>query len=267
MTSQELVLVTGASRGFGRAVACAFARKHPTADFILFSRNEAALLETARMLSGMCNSGGGRCSVSTCVVDFVDVGSLQTILEEHLTKCKNDKNYTKIYLINNHGSLGPLKYQRDLLNSGGSNPVGKELVELFNVNVTSVIVLNSLFLSWYSKVPAKVIVNVSSLAAIQAFPSWGVYCSGKAARDMLHKVLAEEEAKSNVRVLNYAPGPLDTEMQRITRETCSDETLRATFAKMYEEGKLVSPDDSAQKLLLLLDEDKYTQGQHIDYFD
>ena len=129
-------------------------------------------------------------------------------------------------------------------------------------------------------VPAKVIVNVSSLAAIQAFPSWGVYCSGKgiafhntandllpAARDMLHKVLAEEEAKSNVRVLNYAPGPLDTEMQRITRETCSDETLRATFAKMYEEGKLVSPDDSAQKLLLLLDEDNYTQGQHIDYFD
>ena len=76
---------------------------------------------------------------------------LRSSLHTYGDALKNDKNYTKIYLINNHGSLGPLKYQRDLLNSGGSNPVGKELVELFNVNVTSVIVLNSLFLSWYSK--------------------------------------------------------------------------------------------------------------------
>lgn len=44
--------------------------------------------------------------------------------------------------------------------------------------------------------------------------SWSLYCSAKAARDMLFKVLALEEA-GTVQVLNYAPGPLDNKMQVI----------------------------------------------------
>jgi NAD(P)-dependent dehydrogenase (short-subunit alcohol dehydrogenase family) len=35
------------------------------------------------------------------------------------------------------------------------------------------------------------IVNVSSLAAIQPFDSWGIYCTAKAAREMFHRVIAE----------------------------------------------------------------------------
>lgn len=54
------------------------------------------------------------------------------------------------------------------------------------------------------------IVNISSLAAIQCFESWGIYCAGKAARDMYYAVLAKElevEGLSNtVKVLSYAPG-------------------------------------------------------------
>lgn len=48
------------------------------------------------------------------------------------------------------------------------------------------------------------VVNVSSLCALQPFPSWVLYCTGKAARDMMFRVLAEEEP--DLRVLNYAPG-------------------------------------------------------------
>lgn len=58
----------------------------------------------------------------------------------------------------------------------------------------------------------------------QAFPGWGLYASIKAARDMFSQVLATEE--SGVRVLNYAPGPLDTEMQREVRETLCVESDR-----------------------------------------
>jgi len=47
-------------------------------------------------------------------------------------------------------------------------------------------------------------VNISSLCALQPFRSWALYCSGKAARDMMFRVLAAEEP--DVRVLNYAPG-------------------------------------------------------------
>ena len=53
----------------------------------------------------------------------------------------------------------------------------------------------------------------------QPFESWGIYCAGKAAREMFHKtVAAEQKDKATFRVLNYAPGPLDTDMQREIRE-------------------------------------------------
>ncbi len=65
-----------------------------------------------------------------------------------------------------------------------------------------------------------VIINISSLAGIQPFASCGIYSMGKAAREMFHKVLAEEHKVKNsgVKVLNYAPGPLDTDMQKQIRE-------------------------------------------------
>ncbi len=50
----------------------------------------------------------------------------------------------------------------------------------------------------------RVVVNISSLCALKPFPSWVLYCSGKASRDMMFRVLAEEEPE--LRVLNYAPG-------------------------------------------------------------
>lgn len=54
----------------------------------------------------------------------------------------------------------------------------------------------------------RTVVNISSLCALKPFPSWVLYCTGKAARDMMFRVLAEEEP--DVRVLNYAPGECPT---------------------------------------------------------
>ena len=45
------------------------------------------------------------------------------------------------------------------------------------------------------------VVNVSSLMAVQAFPYFSLYCTGKAARDMMCQVLAKEEV--NVLTLNF----------------------------------------------------------------
>lgn len=73
----------------------------------------------------------------------------------------------------------------------------------------------------YTAANQLIIVNVSTLAAIQAFPSFGIYCMAKAAREMFHKVLAEEQKstpENGIKVLNYAPGPLDTDMQTQIRE-------------------------------------------------
>ena len=144
---------------------------------------------------------------------------------------------------------------------------------------------------------AAVVVNVSSLCAVKAFPSWSVYCAGKAARDMFHSNLAleqqqqqqqqqdgqqaapsgsstsnsigsRESSSCSVSVLNYAPGPLDTAMQTEVREsTTVNSATRNTFCAMKSAGQLVSPDASAKKLVNLLHLGLYENGAHVDYYD
>lgn len=77
----------------------------------------------------------------------------------------------------------------------------------------SVILLNAAFLRLMSTLPNCVVkvINISSICALEPFKSWGLYCTGKAGRNMLFKVLAAENPA--VRVLNYGPGPLNTDMQ------------------------------------------------------
>lgn len=99
---------------------------------------------------------------------------------------------------------------------------------------------------------------------------------------MYHRVLAEEqrakwqdtdtssEQRSRaVRVLNYAPGPLDTDMQsQIRAAEHKDSRLGTVYTDMKSQNLLVDPVDSAQKLLhLLRHPHTYRCGDHIDYYD
>jgi NAD(P)-dependent dehydrogenase (short-subunit alcohol dehydrogenase family) len=58
------------------------------------------------------------------------------------------------------------------------------------------------------------IVNVSSDAAVQAYPGWGGYGASKAALEHLSRVLAAEVEGSGVRVYVVDPGDMDTAMHR-----------------------------------------------------
>uniref|UniRef100_A0ABK0L6U7 Sepiapterin reductase, pseudogene 1 n=1 Tax=Rattus norvegicus TaxID=10116 RepID=A0ABK0L6U7_RAT len=110
---------------------------------------------------------------------------------------------------------------------------------------------------------SKGFLNINDLA--EPFKGWGLYCAGKAARDMLYQVLAVEEP--SVRVLSYAPGPLDTNMQQLARETSMDPELRSRLQKLNSEGELVDCGTSAQKLLSLLQRDTFQSGAHVDFYD
>lgn len=126
--------------------------------------------------------------------------------------------------------------------------------------------------TYLSDVKAFSIINISSLAAVKAFETWGIYCAGKAARDMFHKTLAEELKVSNinrtVKVLNYAPGPLDTNMQKEIREgKLVDKNTQEFFQNMKKENQLVDPLESATKLITTLLSRPFENGDHLDYFD
>eukprot|EP00559_Dactyliosolen_fragilissimus_P001375 CAMPEP_0184866246 /NCGR_PEP_ID=MMETSP0580-20130426/21522_1 /TAXON_ID=1118495 /ORGANISM="Dactyliosolen fragilissimus" /LENGTH=161 /DNA_ID=CAMNT_0027365829 /DNA_START=588 /DNA_END=1073 /DNA_ORIENTATION=- len=144
------------------------------------------------------------------------------------------------------------------------------------------------------------IVNISSICAVKGFPTMGIYCAGKAARDMFHSVLAKEmsigqaaninsknddnsesspinqhenQNQSNVTILNYAPGPCETEMaSELEESTFLDPDLSAFFRKAKKDGTLVKPKDTMEILadLVLKGTSKgksYNSGDHVDYFD
>ncbi|KAK8384281.1 hypothetical protein O3P69_009210 [Scylla paramamosain] len=164
-------------------------------------------------------------------------------------------------LFHNAGSLGTVKYLREMDDA-------TRLSTYFDLNISSVILLNAAFMRLISTLSGKVIVkviNVSSLCALEPFKSWGLYCTGKAGRDMLFKVLAVEDP--GVRVLNYAPGPLDTGMQVHARTMTQDDDIRKTFTSMKEEGKLLSCQSSVKKLLQFLEKDEFKSGDHVDFFE
>lgn len=81
-----------------------------------------------------------------------------------------------------------------------------EVNSYMSLNVSSALALTAGILQVFPHRPGLrwSVVNVSSMFALQVLPSWVLYCTAKAARKMMFKVLAEEEP--NVKVLSYSPG-------------------------------------------------------------
>ena len=75
------------------------------------------------------------------------------------------------------------------------------------------------------------------------------------------KVLAAEEP--DVRVLNYAPGPVETAM----RNQIVDQTWDATLAENLKNNTPLSPNETVDRLVHVLALNLFKSGAHVDYFD
>ncbi|ORY98686.1 hypothetical protein BCR43DRAFT_487976 [Syncephalastrum racemosum] len=162
-------------------------------------------------------------------------------------------------LICNAGSTGDLR-------KTVAEYTAEEIQAYYDMNIISYTTLISGFLDIFSCCKTYII-NISSLLAVQPFANWGLYASGKAARDMLLQVIAKENKEGSVRTLSYAPGPLDNTMQKHVRETLGDPEQAKLYTDMATQGKLVSMESSAKKLVDILQKDVFVSGAHIDYFD
>ncbi|XP_063257314.1 sepiapterin reductase [Prinia subflava] len=258
-------VVTGASRGFGRSLARLLAPQlGPGSALLLLARSAEALAELAAELRpGTTGSGTG--SGPELRVQWVaaDLGCQEGLRSAGaaLRELLQDASFGRLLLVNNAGSLGDIsKSFLDLTDL-------EEINAYFSFNVSSALCLTSAALRAFGARPGSVrtVVNISSLCALEPFPSWALYCAGKAAREMLFRVLALEEP--GLRVLSYAPGPLDTDMQLLARTQTGDPGLRQHFQSMQEKGQLIDSSVSAQKLLRLLQEDSFPSGAHVDFYD
>jgi NAD(P)-dependent dehydrogenase (short-subunit alcohol dehydrogenase family) len=191
-SSQRIALVTGASRGIGRATAIALARTG--AHVIAVARTVGALED----LDDEIKANGGTASlVPHDLKDFDGLDRLGAALYERYGRLD--------MLVGNAGILGPL------------SPLGhiepKAWDEVMAVNVTANWRLIRSMDPLLKASPAGRAVFVTSGASWKANAYWGPYGVSKAALDVLVRTYAAETVKTPIRVNLLSPGPTRTKMR------------------------------------------------------
>ncbi|MFF0410834.1 SDR family NAD(P)-dependent oxidoreductase [Kitasatospora sp. NPDC004745] len=193
-TSAPVAVVTGASRGLGLALARALA-----ADgwqLVVTARGEAELAAAAADLAAVTE-------VVALPGSVVDDDHRARLAEAAAGLGGAD------LLINNAGTLNGAS-------APGADPLPRladfplpDLLEAFEVNALAPIALTQLLLPQL-RARAGAVLNISSDAAVVAYPGWGGYGAGKAALDLATAVLAREEPQ--LRVWAVDPGSMRTRM-------------------------------------------------------
>jgi NAD(P)-dependent dehydrogenase (short-subunit alcohol dehydrogenase family) len=182
-----VALITGASRGLGRAAARALADRG------------WSVVADARREDDLADAHRGYPSVAAIAGDVTSPGHRADLAAAVRGLGRLD------VLVNNASSLGPSP-----LPPLRQYELG-ELRRVYETNVLAPLALIQLLTSQLEAAGGAVI-NVSSDAAVEAYPGWGGYGSSKAALDQLTAVLAAEE--SGLRCYAFDPGDMRTDMHQ-----------------------------------------------------
>ncbi|KAI9298674.1 NAD(P)-binding protein [Neoconidiobolus thromboides FSU 785] len=268
MESYYLIIITGVTQGFGQAIFESIIKKYHSSEslklnFILLGRNKEKLNHLKTNYETKSIEINPIASLEFSDVNSINWENINVKVRETIdSEAFKASKTKKLLFFNNHGTLGDVS----------KNALELEIAEIqqyLNINLTSFIYLSNLFSKWsqHANFDEKVIINTSSLAATTPMCNSSLYCTIKAARDMFLKVVALEEKKTNIKTLNYAPGPMEGRMQVILRSELKDQELKTVFQNLQKEDKLVKMSDSADKLVQLVHLNEFESGAHIDFFD
>lgn len=185
MTTRPLALVTGASRGIGKAIAQALA---PTHDLLLGGRDRDTLRTLAAELG----------NATPWPADLADLPALSAATAE-IDRLD--------LLVHSAGAveLGPI-----------ADTPAETWRHLYEINVVAVAELTRLLLPALRTARGTVVL-INSGAGLRANPSWGAYAASKFALRAFGDALRAEEEANGVRVSSVHPGRTATDMQREVR--------------------------------------------------
>jgi 3-oxoacyl-[acyl-carrier protein] reductase len=241
----RVALVTGASRGVGRAIALGLAADG--ADVAVnYVRDEAAAKETVAAIEAL---GRRALPVRASVEDF---DALRGMVES-VTRALG----TIDILINNAGiaSRGPTVENTD----------PAEVLKLMRIHALGPHELCRLVLPAMKTRPRGDIVMISSVATLFHAAGGAPYNMGKAAMEALAFTLAKEVRGNGIHVNVVAPGLVETEMgRRLMRATAGIDDLRKLDAKMPF-GRVCQPEDVANVVRFLVSERAgYVTGEKLN---
>jgi sepiapterin reductase len=137
----------------------------------------------------------------------------------------------------------------------------KELQEQLNINLVSMLVLNSIWLQIVAKIPNKFVVNMTAPSATNARPCFGMTSLVKSSRQISLTILSKEN--TDVHVLHFDPGAADTESLRACRDDSHDPKIREWIKGFYDRGEVLETDKIARALVKTLQENKFESGGYV----
>ena len=230
----RLALVTGGSRGLGRALVTQLqaegwrvvelSRSAPTADSVR--------------------------------VDLAQPRDVVRALDDALARV-DPLSVRELLVLHNAGTVQPL-------GPAAHQPVDA-LIDTLNVNLVSGIAFLAAAMAYFQPCPGrKVVAHISSGAAVRAHAGLSLYSAAKAGMDQFLRVVAAEQARQPhpFRALSLDPGALDTAMQATLRSAAPDDYPgAAAFAQRQRDRALGRVEDVAAVLLRLLADDTLVNGE------
>jgi NAD(P)-dependent dehydrogenase (short-subunit alcohol dehydrogenase family) len=179
-------LITGASRGIGRAIAEKLAG--PDVTLLLHGRDTVALAET-------CKSVKARCAdVVSLIYDLATPKGVADLVAE--------VGDDPLDLLVNNAGIAVVKPFREITVTEWEQTVG--------VNVTAPFLLTQGFAGHMP--PGSSIVNILSIAAKTGFAGWSAYCMSKFALEGFFQSVREELREHKIRVINIYPAATNTDI-------------------------------------------------------
>ena len=218
-------LITGGSRGLGRALGIELARRG--ARVALVARGREALEATVAEIR---ESGGEAYGIPA------DVGDPRAAYRVAAQAASLTGPID--LLVNGASTLGetPLPVLLDAR--------AEDVERVFQVNVLGPFRLTKAMTGQMVVRGAGLVINVSSDAAVEAYPTWGAYGASKAALDHLTRIWAAELDGTGVRVVSLDPGEMNTRMHADAIPDADPSTLADPRTVAERIAKLIEhPDD------------------------
>lgn len=235
---RKTVLITGASRGIGRAIATAFAKDGCNL-VITCSKTENELLELKKELEEKY-----AIDVLASVGDVSDYAYVEQLFS-HI-----EKRFNGVDVLINNAGISYVGLLTDMSIDDWNHIVG--------INLTSVFSTSRLAIPYMLSKKAGKIINISSVWGNVGASCEVAYSACKGGMNAFTKGLAKELAPSNIQVNAIACGCINTQMN-----ACFSEEERALLAEEIPAGRFGMPEEVASLALSLASGNEYLTGQII----
>lgn len=238
MENKKIILITGASRGIGRALAYGLARDESNIVIANYNKSEDKANELKKELTLLGKN------IEIYKADVSKRNEVEEMVSFVLNK------YGKIDVLINNAGISFVKMFIDVSDEDWNYVINTNLYSVF---VTSQEVAKNMISR-----KSGVIINVSSIFGVIGASCESIYSVTKAGIDAMTKSLAKEFSYSNIRVNSIAPGLIDTEMNN----DLSEEDIKA-LEEEIPLGRMGKPEELVSTVKMLI-ENTYITGQVIE---